>query len=60
MDPFNVGLREITSADDGVMDDVHIKRKQYGADLVVLIIHDETYCGAGWRGKKLNENEFTS
>ena len=58
MDPFGIGLKEITSTDDGVMDDVHIKRKKHGADLVVLIIHDETYCGAAWRGKKFQLQRF--
>ena len=50
LDPFGTGLEQITSINDGVMDDVHLKRKKYGADLVALMIHDDNYCGAAWRG----------
>merc|ERR1712157_488254 len=49
-DPFRVGLTHITTVDDGVMDDVHEKRKKFGADVVVFIIHDVYYCGLAWQG----------
>ena len=47
---FSAALNAITGKSDGVMDDVHAKRDQYGADIVALIIHDNQYCGVAWLG----------
>ncbi|HSN70772.1 MAG TPA: zinc-dependent metalloprotease family protein, partial [Steroidobacteraceae bacterium] len=33
---------------DGVMDDAHTLRDQYGADLVALVNEDTNYCGIGY------------
>mmetsp|Transcript_32860 Transcript_32860/g.80619 ORF Transcript_32860/g.80619 Transcript_32860/m.80619 type:complete len:947 (+) Transcript_32860:146-2986(+) len=51
---FNVGLGALQSRTDGIMDDAHAKRVQYGADVVVLIIDDPQYCGLGYLGPSSN------
>jgi peptidyl-Asp metalloendopeptidase len=33
---------------DNIMNDVHAERDRLGADLVSLIVKDDTYCGIGW------------
>ena len=40
--PFKSALREIRDATDGMIDNVHDLRKQYGADIVVMIIDDDS------------------
>ena len=40
-----VALHHLTSTTDGIIDDVHDLRSQYGADLVAMIIDDDEYCG---------------
>jgi hypothetical protein len=45
---FHTALLQITMTKDGVMDNVHALRDQYGADLVALIIDDPAYCGTAW------------
>jgi len=47
---FSKALNDITNTGDGIMDDVHSKRQQYGADVVVLIISNPQYCGLAWMG----------
>jgi len=47
---FSDALNKVTGKNDGVMDDVHTKREQYGADAVALIIDNAQYCGLGWLG----------
>ncbi len=49
-DAFGNALDDITSTNDGIMDDVHSKRNTYGADLVAMIIDDRQYCGLAWGG----------
>jgi hypothetical protein len=44
-----VSLRDTS---DGVYDDVHEKREQYGADLVSMIHSDTTHCGIGISGPR--------
>ena len=51
---FNVALSSITSTNDGVMDDVHIKRNSYGADIVAMIIDDPQYCGMAYLGPSID------
>ncbi|MEN6455733.1 MAG: leucine-rich repeat protein, partial [Prolixibacteraceae bacterium] len=41
-------LRNLTGTDDGYMDDVHLLRTQYGADLVVLMTRADDYGGIAW------------
>ena len=41
-----VALGQLTSPSDGILDDVHNLRSQYGADIVAMIIDDDEYCGA--------------
>ena len=38
-------LGHLRSTTDGILDNVHYKRAMYGADIVVMIMHDERYCG---------------
>ncbi|NVJ62055.1 MAG: pre-peptidase C-terminal domain-containing protein [Gammaproteobacteria bacterium] len=42
---FNTDLRYFRQQNDGVMDEVHGKRDQYGADLAVIITNVNDYCG---------------
>jgi len=51
---FNNALNAITSTSDGVMDDVHQKRTEYGADIVAMLIDDGQYCGIGWIGPRID------
>ena len=41
-------LAALQSPSDGVMDEVHTLRAQYGADLVSLVDEDASYCGLGY------------
>jgi parallel beta-helix repeat protein len=41
-------LKGLTSQNDGVMDDVHLLRDQYCADIVVLIRAKDCYCGVSY------------
>jgi hypothetical protein len=41
-------LRSLTYTSDGELDDVHTKRTQYGADLVVMILDMSGSCGRAW------------
>jgi len=43
-------LQDLTFQYDGNMDDVHDKRKKFGADVVSFLIHSATGCGLGWVG----------
>ena len=42
---FSEALDHLASPTDGIIDDVHNLRSQYGADLVAMIIDDDEYCG---------------
>ena len=53
-DAFYAALSSITSTNDGVMDDVHIKRNTYGADIVAMIIDDPQYCGMAYLGPSID------
>ena len=53
-DKFSSALNAITSTTDGVMDDVHSKRIDYGADIVAFIINDSAACGLAWMGPSSN------
>jgi len=44
---WNTALNNLTN-NDGVIDEVRLWRDTYGADLVVLIVNNVTYCGIGW------------
>ncbi len=41
-------LERLSGTSDGYIDQVHTWRDNYGADLVVLIEEDKSYCGMGW------------
>ena len=47
---FSSALDHISDATDGIIDDVHNLRSQYGADIVSMIIDDSQYCGLGYLG----------
>lgn len=51
---YTTALTQITNPSDGVLDYVHNLRSQYGADLVSMLIDDNTYCGIAWVGPALN------
>ena len=52
---FSTALRNLTFSlgstydPTGYMDEVHILRDQYKADLVVLLVENISYCGIAWR-----------
>lgn len=48
-DAFGAALDGVRYTSDGVMDDVHELRRQFGADMVHLVIDDGQYCGIGYR-----------
>jgi hypothetical protein len=50
---FGVALSHIKGTSDGVMDNVHALRDQYGADIVAMIIDDPQYCGIAYLGPKV-------
>jgi hypothetical protein len=41
-------LYRLTDQADGILDEVHDLREQYGADMVALIVADTQYCGIAW------------
>ena len=45
---INAALTSLQLTSDGVMDEVHALRDQYGADLVCLIDEDSNACGVGY------------
>lgn len=51
---FNSALDDITYKNDGVMNDVHDKRTEYGADIVAMVIDNTQYCGIGWIGPRVD------
>ena len=44
---WNTALNNLTNS-DSVIDEVRTWRDTYGADLVVMIVNNTTYCGIGW------------
>jgi len=38
-------VERLEGTDDGYMDDIHSLRNQYGADIVVLLVDNNQYCG---------------
>merc|ERR1711920_1158219 len=44
-DAFHKAIDALEGTNDGELDDVHSKREQFGADMVSLIIDDESLCG---------------
>lgn len=44
---FSQSLSDLRGKNDGKIDEVHTLREKYGADIVVMIIDDEAYCGVG-------------
>lgn len=44
---WSTALSQLTNRDN-VIDEVHTLRDTYGADLVVMIVNNMTYCGIGW------------
>jgi hypothetical protein len=42
---FDTDLDKFRGKNDGVMDEVHVKRDQYKADVCVLLIDNSQYCG---------------
>ncbi len=44
---WSTALSHLT-ARDNIIDEVHNLRDSYGADLVVMIVNNMTYCGIGW------------
>ncbi|MHC4416113.1 MAG: M12 family metallo-peptidase [Planctomycetota bacterium] len=51
---FRDHLDRLTYPDDGTMDDVHVLRDQYGADMVALIVDDRGSCGIAWLMRDLS------
>ena len=49
-DAFGTALSHISNPSDGVMDNVHTLRDQYGADMVAMIIANPKYCGLAYVG----------
>ncbi|CAJ1940008.1 unnamed protein product, partial [Cylindrotheca closterium] len=49
-DPFRAALYQLRTMDDGIMDEVHYLRAQYGADMVALIVGSSDYCGMAFVG----------
>ncbi|MFQ3536929.1 MAG: M12 family metallo-peptidase [Aggregatilineales bacterium] len=45
---MNTDLNRLTSTNDGFMDEVHVWRNQFKADLVALITNTGQYCGLAW------------
>lgn len=45
---FDIALGNLQNPSDGVMDDIHALRNQYGADIVSLLINNAWYCGLGY------------
>ncbi|MBF0527501.1 MAG: hypothetical protein HQK56_20665, partial [Deltaproteobacteria bacterium] len=45
---WNTTLNRLTGTSDGYMDNIHATRDAYGADEVVLLVEDTTYCGLAW------------
>jgi hypothetical protein len=45
---FNIALDNLRNPSDGVMDEIHALRNQYGADIVSLFIKNGWYCGLGY------------
>ena len=50
---FSQALSDIRGTSDGKMDHVHTLRTMYGADLVVLLIHNSQYCGMAYLGPSI-------
>ena len=47
---FNVALVDITTQNNGKLDEAHALRALHGADIVALLIDDPQSCGLGWLG----------
>ncbi len=47
-DTFGVALSQLKNTSDGVMDNVHVLRNTYAADLVALLINNSQHCGLGY------------
>lgn len=47
---FNQDLYNLTYVNDGIWNNVHTLRNQYGADLVAMLNNNYQYCGLGWLG----------
>ncbi|MBI4909426.1 MAG: hypothetical protein HY820_37755 [Acidobacteria bacterium] len=45
---FDTDLNRLSSAEDGIMDEVHAARDRLGADLVSLWVEKGDYCGLAW------------
>lgn len=55
---FDDHLDRLTSTTDGIMDDAHFLRDQYGADTVVLMVQETdggVKCGLGWQMTTLSD-----
>ena len=51
-DAFGTALGQLRSQTDGIMNEAHTLREEYGADLVALIIDDSQYCGIAYLGPR--------
>ena len=45
---FNDLLNNFTSNNDGFADEVHSLRERYSADVCVLLVYNDDYCGLAW------------
>ncbi|KHK03072.1 M12 family metallo-peptidase [Desulfovibrio sp. TomC] len=45
---FDIALGNLQNPSDGVIDNIHALRNQYGADIVSLLINNGWYCGLGY------------
>jgi len=53
-------LDQLTDKDDGFMDEVHLLRDQYRADVVTLFTTDADACGVGWLLSSPSNTAFQS
>lgn len=51
---MNTDLSNITGRFDDYMNEVHVLRDTYGADLVSLFVESPDYCGVAWQMASLN------
>ena len=49
-DAYGHALDTIRAKNDGILDEVHLKRDFYGADIVAILIDDSQSCGLGYIG----------
>lgn len=56
---FDEMLDDLSTTDDGVIDEVHEWRKTYGADLVSMFVDNPVSCGLAWLYNESPEGGFS-